>query len=322
MLLCFGCESGPSGPSTEIGEIAVGPAPTGISPVGDWIAVSEIAFDFGTLEFGEARISWIDPRTDSVQSTTRVGVNPQRVLAVGANRDLLGVICTGDYGPNTGLVQVLQPETGSLIHEIPVGGQPVAAVAGQDDLLFLGSYAQSGIAVVDVWTGTLLQPWDDSAGFDVAALARGGNGIVAVDFDDDLLIDLDETGFVLNVVPVGDGPVALCTDPSDAQRIYILHGLDETIGVVDLGISVFSRFPEPAGHAPNDIQMHEGMLWVVASLSNSVNLWDPADGTSLGAFHLGTNRNPMQIAFWGEQAYVSNLLANTVSVLPAAGAPE
>ena len=317
LALLFGaCTEATAPPPPELpAEIVVGTGPTGIASVGDWIAAGEVNFDFGTGAFGPGRVSWIDPERGVVVRTTAVGVNPQRLVRAGAAGEFLAAVCTGDYGPRAGRVEVLDVATGALLRSIEVGGQPGAAVSGGGDTLWLGSYGESGVAAVDVATGALLRSWQSDAGFEAAALVRGGRGLVAADFDDDLVLELDGAGAVVGAVAVGDGPVALAADPADPDRIYVVNSLDETAGVVDLRAQTFTRFPDTVGHAPNDIRWQGGELWIVASLSNRVNRLDPAGGTILSGYDLGVNHNPMQIAFYGDHAFVTNLLANSLSVL-------
>jgi DNA-binding beta-propeller fold protein YncE len=313
--LLAGCDDTTAPPSELPAEIAVGAAPTAIAAAADWIAVGEVNFDFGSNTFGPGRVSWLDPDGGDLFRTTAVSVNPQRLLLAGAAGEYLVAVCTGDYGPTGGRLDVMDVATGTLLRSIEIGGQPSAAARGGGDTLWVGSFGESGVAAVDVATGALLRSWRPDAGFEAAALVAAGDGLVAADFDDDMVVELDSAGGVVGAVAVGDGPVALAVDPADPKRIYVVNSLDETAGVVDLRTQQFSRFPGSVGHAPNDIQWHNGALWIVASLSNRVNRVDPDEGTILGSYDLGVNRNPMQVAFSGEHAFVTNLLANTVSVL-------
>ena len=304
-------------PASPPEEIEVGIAPTAIAAVAGKIAVGEVAFDFGGLTFGPGVVRWIDPSTGAVLGATEVGTNPQVVIAAGAARDRLVAVCTGDYGAIGGELDLLDPDAMAIERTIPLDGQPSAACAGPGDLVYLGSYGDGGVAVVDPIAGQIIRDWDPGAGYEAAAVAARGENLFAVDFDSDLLIHLDSDGVVLDAIAVGDGPIDLVADPRDPDRVYVLHSLEETLGVVSLGGRSFSRFSEPIGRAPNDVQWHDGALWIVASLSNEIQSLDPAGGELLLARHVGVNRNPMQLAFAGGWVFVTNLLSNTVSVLSA-----
>ena len=238
-------------------------------------------------------------------------------MAAGAARDRLVAVCTGDYGAIGGELDLLDPVAMAVELTIPLDGQPSAACAGPGDLVYLGSYGEGGVAVVDPIAGVIVRDWDPGAGYEAAAVAARDDDLFAVDFDSDLLIHLDSDGVVLDAISVGDGPIDLVADPNDADRVYVLHSLEETLGVVSLGSRSFTRLPAPVGRAPNDVQWHDGALWVVASLSNEIRAFDPAGGELLFSHHVGVNRNPMQLTFSGDWIFVTNLLSNTVSVLPA-----
>ncbi len=313
LVLFAACRELPSAaPEAEL-EIAVGVAPTGVTAVGSKIAVGEVGFDFGTLSFDIGMVRWIDPASARVVGATEVGINPQVVVAAGADRDLLAAICTGDYGAVEGEVAILDPISMRVERRISLSGYPAAACAGPGDLVYVGSFGDQGVAAVDVAAGVVVRDWSPGAGFEAAAVAARGEGVLAADFDSDLLVHLDADGSVLDAIAVGDGPVDLVVDPTDSDRIYVLHTLEETLGIVRLRERSFTRLPRPVGRAPNDVEWHRGLLWVVASLSNLVQSWDPASGELDTAVHLGVNRNPMQLTFFGDSIFVTNLLSNSVS---------
>lgn len=321
--LFWGCAS-PSGspPGAEHREITVGVGPTAIAAIKGWVLVGEIALDFGNLTYGEGSVAWLDPSSESVVRRSAVGTNPQVIVAAGRSRDKVAVICTGDYAAIPGQIDVLTAIDGTHEHRIELGGTPGSAAAGHSDTLYVGSYSHPGVAIVDVGSGAILEPWSSAAGFHADGLAVANNEVYAVDFGADLLLRLQPDGSVFDAIPVGDGPISVYPDPTDPNRVFVLHSLEETVGAVALDSREFARLGPPTGRAPNHLLAPAPLedetphtLWVVSSLSNLLEARSPSNGALVQSFFLGPNRNPMQVCILEKRAWVSNLLANSVSVV-------
>ena len=295
-------------------EISVGPTPTPIVQTGNELAIGSVDLDFETWAYGTGTITWIDPTLEVVTGSTEVGMNPQAMS--GLDDGNLAVVCTGDYGFTPGVVYVLDGPTHIQLGTIDIGGAPSACAAGDGSILYLGSSVEGGVAMVDCRTMTVERAWDPHAGFSAAGIAALPSGsVVAVDFAQDLLIQVDEYGDILQAITVGDGPVRVAVDPNDENRVYVLHSLGETMGVANLATGTFAEFSTETGIAPNHILWSAEGLWVVSSVSNLLDLRDPITGAVLSSHNVGTNHNPMEVVVTGDKAFVTSFLTNTVTVI-------
>ena len=107
------------------------------------------------------------------------------------------------------------------------------------------------------------------------------------------------------------------------KKIFVVNGLAATLST----ISYPTQIPKPGrvtnnvihtGQAPNAIHFMGGKGYVVNSMDNQVQIFDPDSGETLGEVDLGAGANPWEIGFWEgseKKAYVSNLLLNSVSVI-------
>ena len=105
------------------------------------------------------------------------------------------------------------------------------------------------------------------------------------------------------------------------KKIFVVNGLAATLSAIS--------FPNPetwevtnnvihTGQAPNALHFYSGRGYVVNSMDNQVQIFDPDSGETLGEVDLGAGANPWEIGFWEgseKKAYVSNLLLNSVSVI-------
>jgi len=194
-----------------------GTRPQGMALSGShlWLALS--GWNFSTGDYDPGRIIVLetadpDPAQWTIRRILAVRPNPQEILP-----DMTGqvhVLSTGRYGKSEGCLQVFDEETGLLKKEILTGGSPRSLVldAVRGNIHLTGGDLHRCYHTGTLEPVTLPGIGDAVSGTDIAALAIAAERrmLFAADFAHDriLVLSLDGAG-VLQVIPAGDGPLAL-----------------------------------------------------------------------------------------------------------------
>lgn len=98
------------------------------------------------------------------------------------------------------------------------------------------------------------------------------------------------------------------------EGVYILNGLAETISYYDTKEKIVWNDFDSTGAFPNQISLRQGLLYIVNSGSDDIQILDPSDHSQKGKIHLGGGNNSFNIAFVdGSKAYVTLWLAHKVA---------
>jgi hypothetical protein len=160
------------------GDVPAGPE--SILVLGGYAYTTNTGFDDVTFGYMPGSVSVIDTATDTVVDridTTQV--NPQDLDADAAGR--IHVICTGNYADLTGVMDVIDPATRSVIASVDLGGSPGnVSVAGNYALIGAGDGDSCDLYMVATDTHTAVHdsatPWNlmDSSGWcTVGKIAQG-----------------------------------------------------------------------------------------------------------------------------------------------------
>ena len=103
-----------------------GTSPEGILINGDRVYVTNTAFNPIDYSYGQGSITVFEIYDGDVLGTVNVGVNPQN-LVIGPD-DFLNVICTGDYGSNSGMVYFIDQWDLLATDSLSLGGSPTEVV--------------------------------------------------------------------------------------------------------------------------------------------------------------------------------------------------
>ena len=108
--------------------------------------------------------------------------------------------------------------------------------------------------------------------------------------------------------------------PAESQTslglLYVVNTLAKTLSVVDTVTGAVNNNVVETGEAPNQVAFQNGIGYVVNSVSNNIQRFNPATHGTVGTIAIGDNTNPWNILFASSaKAYVTNLVANTVSVI-------
>jgi YVTN family beta-propeller protein len=107
---------------------------------------------------------------------------------------------------------------------------------------------------------------------------------------------------------------------TDLGLLYVVNNLGNTLSLIDEGLGTITNNIFATGNAPNQVAFNNGLGYIVNSLDNNVECFDPRTLTKLSLTSTGTGSDPYAIVFLNNTtAYVSNDTANTVSVLNLSG---
>lgn len=100
------------------------------------------------------------------------------------------------------------------------------------------------------------------------------------------------------------------------RTMYILNGSAETVSKMTMDNITVNQDVLVAGAIPNQIVAHNGLIYVVNSGTDNIQVISPVTDEVVETIALPTGSNPWAIAFTGaSKAYVTNYIANTVSVI-------
>lgn len=106
------------------------------------------------------------------------------------------------------------------------------------------------------------------------------------------------------------------TPQTSLGLLYVVNTLAKTLSIVDTVTGAVQNNVLTTGEAPNQVAFLNGTGYIVNSVSNAVQRFNPATNTTLGNIAIGDNTNPWNLLFASNtKAYVTNLVANTVSAL-------
>jgi YVTN family beta-propeller protein len=97
--------------------------------------------------------------------------------------------------------------------------------------------------------------------------------------------------------------------------LLVANSTGYTVSAVDPAAGTVTLDAFKTGKAPNQVAIAGGKIFVVNSLSNSVQVLDTAAFAPLGTIEIGTGANPMNILVSGTKGYVACLLTNDVRVV-------
>jgi len=113
--------------------------------------------------------------------------------------------------------------------------------------------------------------------------------------------------------------------PAASEVVIIANGLGESFSVLPRGEAIRNDWGR-TGAAPNAIVLRDAEGFLVNSLSNAIQVFDPATMATRREVSVGSGANPMEIAFLSDdpgdlRAYVSLFVAGEVDLVDLAGAP-
>src|SRR5919197_1721765 len=234
-----------------------------------------VAWGLGSLwvaHVDAGTVDRVDPRSNDVRQTIRVGSGPSALGAGG------GEIWIANSLDST--VSRIDPATNGVVQTIRVGRGP-SAVAVSGASVWIANTAGPSLSRIDARTGRVVGtvPLDSSP----TALAFGDGAIWVTSDAARTVSRVDpRTDSVVATVPVGGGPdaIAVCRG-----SVWIANALDGTLSRIDPGrTSVVATIP--VGGTPSSLAATAAGIWVGDELGSAVALVDPASDVVVRRLHV------------------------------------
>lgn len=279
---------------------------------------------------GESSITVIDGIRDEVAGTIELldveyphhiylGPDRRTLLVAVPGSDLSGGHGGGGHGGPTGAVLALEATTGATIAARRLDAPNHNAVFAPDGRsIWTSQIATPGeVAVLDAQSlATRASVEVGNGPAEVTFATTGAYGFVANTESDSVSILDPATGSVVDTLEVGDGPVGAW--PGIDGRMYVDNETGKSISVIDPSSrAVVATFPlgftpALAAIAPN------GELWVTDTENGKLVFLDPSSGQNLGELVTAAGAHAFAFSADGAKAYVTNQLADNVSVVELA----
>ena len=197
----------------ESDTITTGGAPQGLCVTDSLLFVTDVNFDMGSFTYGPGHLLAFSLASFELVDSLEVGLNPQ-IVQLGPDGKL-HVVCTGIIGTGSGQIDIVDPQTLTIEQSILTGGSPGALAFNSKNLAYLASVAWAGEGWLLTYDAMTYQVINDeqnpiilpSSAMDI--ICTSDDCILAVCFNTDELVKLDETNEIVQTYTVGDGPIAL-----------------------------------------------------------------------------------------------------------------
>lgn len=293
--------------------------------------IEPVSFDALYVVNGEsATISVINAETDTLASTiTLRGAAYPRHIALSPDRSLLGIavpgydMSMGEFGhehhsSRPGHVLLLDAVTGSLkaAKRTDAANNNVAFSADGTSVWTSQATSPGSTLVLDaadletrdaIPVGTAPAKTVISSDGSVAYVPNSGSANVSV-------IDV-ATRTVRATVRVGAGPIGV--QPGTDGHVYVVNEPDQSLSVIDRASLTVVRTLDVGDTPGNVTTAEDGKLWVTLPKKGAVEVRDP-NGAVLTTIPTAAGANSVVFSPDGMRAYVSNELADSVSVIDRA----
>ncbi|WP_158752189.1 YncE family protein [Acidobacterium sp. S8] len=264
----------------------------GAAPIA--LAINRTTNRIYVLNTESGTISVIDGRSDEVVATIKVEATPY-VLAVDETSDKIYVTYT-----YSSVVTVID-DAANTRRSFKVGSADGIALDSPDHAMFLTTYEDPNIRIVDVTNGTtskvLVGPHIWGLVFDASShtlyLAHTGTADI---------VALNEKTHDVYAIPVGEIPCAVAINPS-THTLYAVNYGSETVSVIDTGkrkvIATLHVGEHPQAVA---VDVTRNRIYVANVHGNSVTVIDGVKNTVIGTHDAGIN--PYALAVDATTGYV------------------
>ncbi len=148
-------------------ELAVGVAPQGLFIYKDILYVANSGFQYPAYLPGELTV--IDLPSFTIMKTLSVPLNPQRMIV--DSNGFLHLVCTGNYGDETGNIAVIDTSLHEIIQVIPLTTFPANIVITPGGRVYVGDSFGGGVFAYDTPGFEIIHSCDDLFSYGGSALA-------------------------------------------------------------------------------------------------------------------------------------------------------
>jgi YVTN family beta-propeller protein len=226
------------------------------------------------------------------------------------------VLLVSDDDPTAAIeenaVGLIDPESGRLSEQVPVGRGPIAAAVGAGSV-WVANQRDGTVSRVDADTR---QVTTIDVGGDVSALAFGRGSLWVASAQRRGVSQVDpDTNRVLTTIHVGNTPRGVAVA---FGAVWVANTVDGTVTRIDLAREGPTK-RIAVGARPTAVAAGAGALWVASETSGTVTRIEAESGRVVKAINVG--HGPTAVEFGGGAVWVANRQDGTVSrVDPATGA--
>jgi YVTN family beta-propeller protein len=212
---------------------------------------------------------------------------------------------TAGAGLTADAVGVIEPTSGKVVSEIPVGSAP-AEVAVGSDAVWVTSTNENTVSRIDLSTNVIRQTIPVGAG--PAGVAVGGGAVWVANGLDGTVSRIDPaTNREVERVRTGNGPWGVAYGEGS---VWVTNSVDGTVTRIDPdAVRPPATFPAVIGAAGVAVGFHR--VWIASPPTASVVALDPRSGQVLE--RIGVGGEPSAIAVSGNAVWVANRADGTVS---------
>ncbi|MDQ3645412.1 MAG: ABC transporter substrate-binding protein [Actinomycetota bacterium] len=201
-------------------------------------------------------------------------------------------------------VAIIDPETGRLVADVPVGTFPTDVVVGAG-AVWATNTADGTVDRIDTGSKTVRQTIRVGSG--PAGIAFGDGSIWVANGASGTVSRIDpESNEVIETIDVGNGPSGVAVG---SNAVWVVNRDDHTLSRIDPASGEAAR-PSGVGIEPLDVAAGTEGVWVTSSDGKVLHI-DPHSGSVVDTVNVG--RRPTGISIGFGSIWVANNLDGTVS---------
>src|SRR5271165_5034092 len=260
---------------------------------------------------GSHTVSVIDPSTNTVVDTVRVGFGPvQAVLA--PNGTTAYVLNSG-----AGTVSVVNTSTNSVTATLKVGLLPShAAVSPDGSSVYVTNTGSNSVSVISTTTTPQSVVATIPVGFAPVGVAITGKTAYVTNAGSENVSVINTTNYTVSAqVRVGAIPLTVALTP-DGSSAYVANSGSNSVSVINTSTNTVETTIQ-VGYGPVDVAIapNGATAYVADAGAKSVSVINTANNTVTATIGVGADPVDVIISPDGVHAYVTNAGSNSVSVI-------
>jgi peptide/nickel transport system substrate-binding protein len=229
-----------------------------------------------------------------------VGIALALVLTLVLTR---GSAKASSVAPNN--VGVVEPKSGNVSAQVPVGHAPGAIAAGAN-AIWVANTNENSVSRIDAASNNVQQTIDVGGG--PSGVAVGGGSVwVTNGLDGTVSRIAPSTNNVSQTITVGNGPAAVAYGD---DAVWVANAVEGTVSRLDPESGHVVR-TIPAAAGVSGIAVGFGRVWVVAPAASTLLALDPSSGAVVNRTNVGTD--PSAVATGAGSVWVVNRADGTLS---------
>jgi YVTN family beta-propeller protein len=224
--------------------------------------------------------------------------------AIGTVVALLSAGQAGLPGVAADSVGVIDPQSGKIVAETPVGQRPTDVAA--DGEVWVANFDSGTLSHIDARTRKVISV--TNAGGTPTGLAVGDGAVwVSNGFAGRVLRVDERNGDVTATVPIDGHPGAIAID---RDGVWVANTITDSVARIEPDLLQAAAIR--VGHGPNGIAVGGGSVWVANGLGRTLTQIDAATGTVVRA-RIALRCAPAGVAFGAGSVWVSCTTADQVA---------